>query len=243
MDSKASKKGEKKAGKAKAAATGGKRRRKRKESYAIYVYKVLKQVHPDTGISSKSMLIMNSYVNDTFVRIAAEASKLAAYNSKKTLHARDMQTAVKLVLPGELAKHAVSEGTKAVTLFRETGPGTTGKGNAKSASSRAKLQFPVGRVARHLKLGRFGTRVAVGAAVYLAAVMEYLAAEVLELAGNAARDNKKTRITPRHLQLAIRNDEELDKFLGNVTIAQGGVIPFIHKVLIPKKKGAKKDGQ
>ncbi|KAL1375897.1 hypothetical protein quinque_000043 [Culex quinquefasciatus] len=102
------------------------------------------------------------------------------------------------------------------------GKGGKVKGKAKSRSNRAGLQFPVGRIHRLLRKGNYAERVGAGAPVYLAAVMEYLAAEVLELAGNAARDNKKTRIIPRHLQLAIRNDEELNKLLSGVTIAQGG---------------------
>jgi histone H2B len=87
------------------------------ETYKIYIYKVLKQVHPDTGISSKAMSIMNSFINDIFEKIAAEAARLARYNKKPTVTSREIQTAVRLVLPGELAKHAVSEGTKAVTKF------------------------------------------------------------------------------------------------------------------------------
>ncbi len=87
------------------------------ETYKIYIYKVLKQVHPDTGVSSKAMSIMNSFINDLFEKIATEASKLARYNKKPTITSREIQTAVRLVLPGELAKHAVSEGTKAVTKF------------------------------------------------------------------------------------------------------------------------------
>ena len=98
-------------------AGGSKRHRKRKESYATYVYKVLKQVHPETGISTKAMSIMNSFVNDTFDRLAGEAIRLGRYNKKATLTSREIQTAVRLLLPGELAKHAVSEGTKAVTKF------------------------------------------------------------------------------------------------------------------------------
>lgn len=94
-----------------------KKKRKRKESYAIYIYKVLKQVHIDTGISSKAMSIMNSFVNDIFERIAAEASRLAHYNKRATITSREIQTGVRLLLPGELSKHAVSEGTKAVTKY------------------------------------------------------------------------------------------------------------------------------
>ena len=115
------KKGEKRAGKAKSGAADAsekkKKRGRRKESYAIYIYKVLKQVHPDTGISSKAMGIMNSFVNDIFERIATESSRLAMYNKKSTISSREIQTAIRLLLPGELAKHAVSEGTKAVTKY------------------------------------------------------------------------------------------------------------------------------
>ena len=120
-----------------------------------------------------------------------------------------------------------------------TGKGKGGRGKtgikAQSRSSRAGLQFPVGRIARYLKQGKFAERVGAGAPVYLAAVLEYLAAEVLELAGNAAKDNKKTRIIPRHIQLAVRNDEELNKLMANTTIASGGVLPNINQSLLPHK--------
>ena len=120
MPPKTSGKAAAKSGKAAKAISKGdkkKKKQKRKESYAIYIYKVLKQVHPDTGVSSKAMSIMNSFVNDIFERIAAEASRLAHYNKRSTITSREIQTAVRLLLPGELAKHAVSEGTKAVTKY------------------------------------------------------------------------------------------------------------------------------
>ena len=120
------------------------------------------------------------------------------------------------------------------------GKGGRGGKKAQSRSSKAGLQFPVGRMARFLKKGKYATRVGAGAPVYLAAVLEYLAAEALELAGNAAKDNKKTRIVPRHIQLAVRNDEELNKLLGSTTIAAGGVLPNIHVFLIPAKKEGEK---
>ncbi|CAL9091998.1 hypothetical protein MUK42_20771 [Musa troglodytarum] len=104
------------------AASAGEKKKKKKakkgsETYKIYIFKVLKQVHPDIGISSKAMSIMNSFINDIFEKLAQEASRLARYNKKPTITSREIQTSVRLVLPGELAKHAVSEGTKAVTKF------------------------------------------------------------------------------------------------------------------------------
>ncbi|KAJ8280602.1 hypothetical protein GJAV_G00056750 [Gymnothorax javanicus] len=121
-----------------------------------------------------------------------------------------------------------------------SGRGKTGgkvRTKAKTRSARAGLQFPVGRIYRLLRKGNYAERIGAGAPVYLAAVLEYLVAEVLELSGNAARDNKKARILPRHLQLAVRNDEELNQLFGGVTIAQGGVLPNIQAVLLPKKTG------
>ena len=113
------------------------------------------------------------------------------------------------------------------------------KGKSTSRSAKAGLQFPVGRVARYLKKGGYSKRVGGGAPVYMAAVLEYLVAELLELSGNAAKDNKKTRINPRHIQLAIKNDQELNNFVGTATISAGGVIPNVHAVLLKKSgKGA-----
>merc|ERR1711988_1229797 len=133
-------------------------------------------------------------------------------------------------------------GTKKTFTHKQmAGKGGRGKGKSSasrpvSRSSKAGLQFPVGRIARFMKAGRYAQRIGAGAPVYCAAVLEYLAAEVLELAGNAAKDNKKPRIVPRHIQLAIRNDEELNRLLSSTTIAAGGVLPNIHVYLLPPKQ-------
>lgn len=119
-----------------------------------------------------------------------------------------------------------------------SGKGKGRGGDAKKSTTRsakAGLQFPVGRVGRFLKTGKYAQRVGAGGPVYLTAVLEYLTAEVLELVGNAARANKKARIVPRHIKLVIRNDEELNELLGVATIASGGVLPNIHAVLQPTK--------
>ena len=120
-----------------------------------------------------------------------------------------------------------------------SGRGKGGKAKrtpSKSRSSRAGLLFPVGRIHRLLRKGNYAERVGAGAPVYLAAVLEYLVVEVLDLAGNAARDNRKSRISPRHVQLAVGNDELLSRLFAGVTISQGGVLPCIQAVLLPKKR-------
>lgn len=115
------------------------------------------------------------------------------------------------------------------------GKATTGSSKSQSRSSKAGLQFPVGRISRFLRSGKFAERVGAGAPVYMAAVLEYLAAEVLELAGNAAKDNHKTRIIPRYILLAIKNDDELNRLMAGCTIADGGVLPNINPLLLPSK--------
>ena len=119
----------------------------------------------------------------------------------------------------------------------------TGAKGARTKSAKAGLTFPVSRIGRYMKKGRFAKRIGAGAPVIMAAVLEYLVAELLELAGNACRQNKKTRIIPRHIQLAIKNDEELNKYLGKATIAAGGVMPNIHSVLLKKTNKDKATSQ
>jgi len=146
------------------------------------------------------------------------------------IDSRDIQTAVRLCLPGELAKHAVSEGTKAVIKFTSAGGG----GEKASRSACAGLQFDIDQIGA-LMSQTTGMVVSEGAACYLSAVMEYMTAETLELGGNAARDCKSSWITPRHLQLALRNDQELNKFVALCTVMSGGVLPNIHAVLLPRR--------
>lgn len=111
--------------------------------------------------------------------------------------------------------------------YVKTGPNS-------SRTTRSGLTFPVARIHRYLKKGNYAKHIGTCASVYIAAVLEYLTAESLELSGNAARDLEKKRIAPRHIQLGIRNDEELNELLKFVTIAEGGVVPHVHTILLPK---------
>lgn len=220
--------------------------------FDTYNYRVLKQVHPDQGMSGDGLSMMNNLVRILLQRIVEASNRLMISTAgRKTLSSREIQTAVRLVLPGELSKHAVSEGTKAVTKYnarkqeREKDAKAAGKGANKakpvSRSSLAGIVFPVTRVENIMVELSNAERKAETAAVYLAAVLEYATAEVLELAGNAAKDNKKIRITPRHIKLAILNDEELVKLYRGVVLS-GGVLPHIETSLL-KAKPEKAEGE
>ncbi|XP_040501115.1 histone H2B type 1-C/E/F/G/I isoform X2 [Ursus maritimus] len=212
----APKKGSKKAVTKAQKKDGKKRKRSRKESYSVYVYKVLKQVHPDTGISSKAMGIMNSFVNDIFERIAGEASRLAHYNKRSTITSREIQTAVRLLLPGELAKHAVSEGTKAVTKIPEPAKSAPApkKGSKKAVTKAQKKDGKKRKRSRKESYSVYVYKVLkqvhpdTGISSKAMGIMNSFVNDIFErIAGEASRlahYNKRSTITSREIQTAVR---------------------------------------
>lgn len=203
-------------------------------TYARFIHKVVKQMNGgDFSVGRKTMHIMDQFAKDMLGRIAKEAGKLTQYNKKKTLSSRELSIAVQLVIGGELAKHAVGEGQKAVATFNST---PKVKGETKSRSSRAGLLFPVGRIHRTLKLMRVSERIGKSAPVFLAAVIEYLTAELIEATGKVTKAKKRTRMSTRHLMIGVMNDEEFAKLLKNTQISGAGVMPGIEKTLLPKRK-------
>lgn len=227
--------------------------KKQNRGFTTYIYRVLKQVHPDTSITQ----IASNQLNDYLVVITREIGKLAGELSqsedKITITSREIQHAVRTILPGELAKHAVSEGTKALTKYNATivedekdhktstkksfgATKGTPKKKSETKSHKCGITFPVARCEKHLrKFGGGKARVGAGAPVYLAAVLEYICAEILELGGNASRDEKRVTIKTRHIYLAIANDNELNQLTESLKIEfRGcGVLPHIESKLIP----------
>ncbi|XP_037929258.1 uncharacterized protein LOC119676228 [Teleopsis dalmanni] len=204
----------------------------RKLPFQRLVREIAQDFKTDLRFQSSAVMALQEASEAYLVGLFEDTNLCAIHAKRVTIMPKDIQLARRIRGNLSIFKTEISRNSL-FTLGDEKGGKV--KGKAKSRSNRAGLQFPVGRIHRLLRKGNYAERVGAGAPVYLAAVMEYLAAEVLELAGNAARDNKKTRIIPRHLQLAIRNDEELNKLLSGVTIAQGGVLPNIQAVLLPKK--------
>ncbi len=200
-----------------------------------FIVRVLAQVHPDTRINGEAKGQLNGILDTTFQEFIRVCNILLRYSPQKetTITARTIQTATRCILPGELAKHAIRDGAKAVTKYRMTGSSPNKK---VSRSQRAGLLFPVGRIERYMRNSCRKCRIGSGAPIYLAAVLEYLCSEVVELSGNRARDLKAVTITPRHIMFGIQTDEELDNLWKNTFAGMaGGVIPHIHTCLIKKK--------
>jgi histone H2B len=203
-----------------------------KVNYSVYIYKVLKQVHPDTGISSGALRTTNEIVKSTIMDIGKVANGLALVYNKKTVTGREIQAAVKIVLPGELAKHADSEGSKAIAKFNASVSGSTKspkKSGAKSKSTsnaaRAGLTFSPSRVRKLLGAQVSVGRIGVGAPIYLAAVVEYLTAEIFELSGNTSRDHKRVRVNNRDIMLSVSHDDEFAQlYTPKKYILGGGVV-------------------
>ncbi len=226
------------------------KKRKKKRAiggYATYIHRVLGQVHPDNRISHSTVDQLNDFLHIFVRRVADGMCTLLRTEKKKTMTSREVQTIIRNLLPGELAKHAVSEGTRAVTKYNASSDqDKKQKGEKKKAETlhqKVGLTFSVARTRTLLKA--YNCRVGIGAPIYLTAVVEYLTAEILELAGNVARDNKRITIDTRCVFLAIANDDEMFKLseVLAVEFAGSGVVAKIHAELLPNpdKKSKKKN--
>jgi histone H3/H4 len=203
------------------------------ENFEVYIKKVLKQVHPDNQISQSAVSLINFMINKIGNSIVQESNRLihpthyknlsSHVDEKITIGSREIQTSTKLIVPGELVKHAVSQGTKAVIKFTSSSTQT-------SKSARAGLQFSVARC--KVMIEKKSPRVSETAGVYLAGVLEYLTAEILELAGNACKDEHKKVITPHHVKNAVENDNEILILI----FEQNILLPGTMNVKYPKSK-------
>ena len=207
---------------------------RKSRNFKLYIHRVMKQIHPNLGICSKTMNSLNDIICDLESKLCEQAIDLCKKNKSVTLTARDIQGSTVLLLPGQLSKHAVSEGTKALQKFSVSKSGSVSK--PKTISKRSGLTFPAGSTVRHLKSCFPFGRVQPAAGVYLAAVLEYITAEIVELAGNATRDHNRVRISNRHIGLGIMQDEELYKLFGGSVVPGSGVVPNIQPILLPKAK-------
>lgn len=208
-------------------------------NFKKYISHVLHQLHPDTQISANVKELINSLLNNVGNKIASEAVFLTGHCGGKIVSKRAMESSVKLNITAELARHALIEGRKACIKYEGTNAGSTRK--PITAAKRAGIQIPPSRARKLIEnnLSK-GFSISQMGCVYLAAVLEYLSAELLELSGNAARDNRRSTINSRHLQYAVHNDEELNKLLRDVAIPGGGILPNIHAILLKKKPAKKK---
>lgn len=197
--------------------------------FKTYIYRVLNQIHPDSGLSGDGLSSINNLIRIVLKKLVSTMNRIMlGSGGKKTLSTREVQTAVKICFPSAFAKGAITEGTKAVTSYTsrdvlQRKKSKDGKTHPLSKSKASNIIFPVTRIENIMMELSISERKSATTAVYLAAVLEYFTGEILELAGNNARDNKKVRITPRHIKLAILNDDELSILLKGVVMS-GGVL-------------------
>lgn len=214
---------------------------RKNETFNLYIYKVLKQINPEMGVTVLSMKILNSLIEDIFYRLALESSYLVKIGGGNTLDTRCMETAAKLVLIGEqLRKHGLIEARKAINKYNAEISKSKEDNNDDDGikelldkkkcrrSSKAGLVFPVGRIARYLKEGGYSKRIGGLAPVYMAAILEYLIAEVIELSANICKEQKKVRIIPKHIYIAIMKDDELSMLFNEVTFPQSPSNESLH---------------
>ena len=197
----------------------------------VYITKVLKKVHPDTGMTKNAKDALNMFINMLGKKIIQRAVDLNHSINKLTLSSKDIQSAVFFEIPGELAKFATSEGNKAITKYYSY---------TRTRAQKAGIIFPPSR-ARKLIMGYWRNNIGSGSEIYLAAVLEYICAEILDISGNNARDRKRARIDDRSLFLAIENDYDIRQLSKNIKFEiLGGVIPTIHSSLMDAAKKGKK---
>ena len=206
--------------------------------FDIYIRKVGRQVHPDTNVSNDFLNQTNRIIVRLGEKIAEKAFQLTEKEDRKTIDGREIQSAVRLIIPGELTKHAVSEGTKAVTKYGSADRGN--KKKRKSNSKKAGLEFSVSRCKQFLK--KYNKKIGSTAPVYLAAVLEYITAELLELSGNVSRDNRRSTMKIRDLYLAIDTDRELNDMMHrlNMGITGGGNTVHVEDAVIKAYENSKK---
>ena len=207
----------------------------------IYISRLLKTVHKDVSIGKGAKDTLNMMIQYVTERILGVTQDLVQLSNRKTIGAREVQSGVIIILPGELAKHSVSEATRSLGKFTGsdgTAPSSGTREKPVSKSSRAGLVFPVTRIGNFMKYKTGNYRQGAGGPIYMASVIEYLTAELLELSGNAARDNKRKTISSRHIFLAVLNDDELSKLFEEVQISNS-VVPGLHPSLMPKTKAKK----
>lgn len=206
--------------------------------YSRYIIAVLKQVHPDAGISSVAALQLEYFVGILSQIIAIECARLLKSSGIKTLSPNCVVNAVGIVMPGELTKHAISQATQAWITYDKS-KGNSDEKTSTTKASAAGLIFPPARAEKVLR--RYVERISGNTAVAFAAVLEYICTEILQLAGNVAKESKLTRIQTRHIHIAVQKDDELQELFRkhNIILLGGGVVPYIHQELLKKSKRSK----